>query len=284
MNQLTHGLNKRTEDKRDFQLGAIIKWPKLSELPTEYLCSPLSIKNQLADGNDDFCASCAGSGMIEPKEEVELYYPFLFAAAKYIEGGDPDSFGLELRSVGRALAKYGVPKISDVPQEVLNLDAAARRRFGNYPDSLREKALQHRAQSYFFVEGSPYDAYDTARAAQWYFREKKQNTTVGVLWGWQIEDFELTGFPNGFGHALWQAGWYEDGIRLVNSAGKEAGKEGFHKISRETFNKYAERYGMLMVVDLPKETAEYYIENRIKLGDSFLAKLWKALLNMLVYS
>lgn len=266
------GLTPLSKDENDFQLGALIKWPKIEDLPMEFLIEPLTIKNQLADGNDDFCGACAGAGKIEPKEEVELFYPFLFAAAKYESGKNPDSFGLNMRDVGKGLTKWGIPEVKDVPDYVKNLPPEKRRRFENYPESLREKALKHKAKSYFFING-PYDHYDNAKAAEWYFRGKKQHIMFGVIFGWMISDFRLDGFPRGFGHAMWRGGWYIDGARAVNSAGKEAGKGGFHSISRETFNKYAERFGLMMITDMPKKEAEYYHKNNMRIDRNWLLQL-----------
>ncbi len=277
--ELQGGLQPTTEDSRDLNLGAIINWPKLEELPMEFFIEPLSIKNQMADGNPDFCGSCAGTGMIEPKEGAELFYPFLFAAAKYESGQDPQSFGLPLRAVLKALQKWGVPEMRNVPDEVRNLDGEARRVFNNYPEVLREGAKLHCIGSYFAIKG-PYDAYDNARAAMWAFRSEKQASILGVDWGWPLEMFELTGTPDGFGHALWHGGWYEHGIALVNSAGKEAGHEGKHSMSRETFNAFADKYGLYMVVDLPLEIARQMNDHGIKLGDSAHVAAIKAFISL----
>jgi hypothetical protein len=279
MNTLkTGGLKERVKDERDFALGAIIKWPKLSDLPKEYWTEPLSIKNQNKDGNDDFCASCASTGMIEPKEEVELFYPFVFAAAKYESGDGVESWGLSLKDVGKALTKWGVPELKDVPEAVLNLTPAQRRDFKNYPDSLKEKAKIHKQKTYFFVEDSPYDAFDEARAAIHYFAEKKQKILLGVQFGWMLSQVELTGTPKGFGHALWCSGWNEKGLVVVNSAGKEAGENGKHYISRESYNYFVGKYGHMMIVDKEREDVEYMLQNNIKLDDSAIQKTIKAIL------
>lgn len=272
------GLKERIKDERDFALGAIIKWPKLSELPKEYWTEPLSIKDQNKDGNDDFCGSCAGTGMIEPREESELYYPYLFAVAKHESGEDVESWGLSLKDVGKALTKWGVPEMKDVPGAVLNLTPVQRRDFKNYPDSLKEKAKIHKQKTYFFVENSPYDAYDEARAAIHYFAEKKQKILLGVQFGWSLSQVELTGTPKGFGHAMWATGWTEKGLVLVNSVGKEAGEGGKHYISRESYNYFVQKYGHMMIVDLEREDADYMLDNKIKLDDSAIQKTLKAIL------
>ena len=277
--KILDGLKELTKDENDFQLGTLIKWPKLSELPLEYLVEPLSIKDQIADGNYDFCGSCAGAGMIEPKEEAELFYPFLFAAAKYESGQDPDSFGLNMRDIGKGLTKWGVPEIKDVPDWVKNLSPEKRRRLCNYPDLVKELALKHKAQSYFFING-PYDHYDNARAAEWYFRKEKQHILIGIIFGWLLTDFYLGGAPSGTGHAMWQAGWFSNGLRVINSAGKEAGKSGIHCLSRETFNKYAEKYGNLMIVDMPREEAEYYYKNKKRIDQNWLGRLFQSFISL----
>lgn len=278
MNTLKGGLKERVKDDRDMPLGAVIRWPKLSDLPKEYWTIPLSIKNQNADGNDDFCGSCAGTGMIEPKEEVELFYPFLFAAAKYESGEDVEEWGLSLKDVAKGLTKHGVPELKDVPQEVLDLTPSQRRDFKNYPDELKEKAKKHKQKTYFFVEDSPYDPYDEARAAIYYFREKKQQIILGVQFGWSLSQVDLVGTPQGFGHAMWCAGWTERGLVLINSAGKEAGEGGKHYISRESYNYFVKKFGHLMVVDIEREDAEYMLENKIKLDDSAIQKTIKAIM------
>ena len=275
------GLKPLPEDKRDLNLGQLINWPKLSQLPARFRVEPLSIKNQIADGNDDFCAAAAGTGMTEPKEEEELFYPFLFAAAKHESGDDPDSWGLSLRDVGKALRKWGVPGINEVGLEIKNLPADKRRRFENYPLEVRQAARKHAAKSFFFVEG-PYDAYDNARAAMWYFRDKKQQIMIGVEWGWMLSEYYLQGTPEGYGHALWKNGWDASGITVVNSAGKEVGINGSHSISRESFNYNARKFGMLMVVDMTPEEAKTFMESGAKLDQVWIIQKALLLLNRLM--
>lgn len=269
------------EDGSEFALGAIIKWPKLNELDDKYIVDPLSIKNQIKDKKDDACGSCAGSGATEPREEAVLFYPFLFAAAKEASGSDPMDWGLTLKDIGKGLAKYGIPEVKDVTPGLLERlkKKDAWRYFENYPKELKEKALKHRAKSYFFVKGFPkdWDYYDAARAAEWYFKDKLQHVIFGVQFGWPLEQEFLDGVPDGYGHAMWLAGWNERGGRAVNSAGKEAGEQGIHTISRETFNASAKKFGMLMIVDLEREVAEDMLGNGVKIGDNWVIDIIKRL-------
>lgn len=271
---IKHGLNLLPQDNRDLPTGALFQLPKLTELPKEYFVEPLSIKDQNADGNYDFCAGCAGTGLREPAEQIELFYPFLWAAAKFESGDDVNSFGTDIRSVGKALCKWGIPEVKDVPQSVRDLDPVARRVFANYPQSLRDAAQKHLAQTYMFISG-PNDQYDNARANLWKFRDVKQQIIFGLNWGWDISQFELTGTPSGFGHAMWLSGWYEDGLQCVNSAGRVAGHDGRHKLSRETFNRWCDAYGAMIIVDQPLDKVRWMVENKIKSEDSWLMQVLK---------
>lgn len=275
---IQNGLQRLEKDSRDLNTGALLQFPPLSELPEEYYIEPLSIKDQNADGNFDFCAGCAGAGMIEPKEEAVLYYPYLWAAAKYESGQDISSFGVDIRSVGKALTKWGVPELKDVPASVLALTADERRDFKNYPQSLRDLASKHKAQTYMFLTKEQGDVYNAAKLNMWKFRDSRQQIIFGCDWSWNLSDFELTGTNiEGFGHALWSCGWGKNGLRVVNSAGKTAGRMGTHSMSRETFNLAVSRYGALIIVDKPREDVEYFVQNKIKESDNWVAMLLKAM-------
>lgn len=274
---MKHGLKPRIKDTRDFNLGAIFVVP--NDVVDEYFNVPFSLKNQVADGNDDYCASCAGAGAMEEKEQAELFYPFLFAAAKFESGTNPDDWGLQIRDIGKAAVKWGIPEVKDVPDEIKNLSPDKRRRFENYPESVRQVALKHKQKSYFFIDGA--DPYNMARAAIWKFKNEKRHIVFGVEFGWPIEEEKLTGTPSGYGHAMWQNGWNLNGVYAVNSAGKNAGKNGVHQISKDTFNFYAKQYGLLMFVDMDKEDAKYLLENGIKLEDNWVVSFWKVLITII---
>lgn len=278
-NEIKHGLNPLERDKRDLVTGALFELPKLIEIEKNFFTQPVSIKDQNADLNFDFCAGCAGTGLREPKEGVELFYPFLWAAAKFESGNDVNSFGVDLRSVGKALCKWGIPEMTDVPDSVKNLPPDQRRIFANYTQSVRDAALKHKAQTYMFVDG-PYDDFDNARAHLWKFRDVQQQILFGVQWSWDLSAPELTlpGTQQGGGHAMWLSGAYdEQWLQCTNSAGKSAGVNGQHKISRDAYNKFASVYGALIIVDMPREDVQHMIDNKIKLGDNWMTQFLKIL-------
>ena len=251
--ELKGGLKKLEIDNRDLVLGAFAEefnLPDLSEIPESYSLTTLSIKDQVRDGNTDFCGSCAGTVAKEVQENVELYYPYLFAAAKFESGDDPDSWGLSLRDVGQAIRKWGIPRQGEIPPEILELSFEQRRRFDNYPDWLKVLAKNQAAKNFFFIKGK-YDAFDDFKVALWAFRDARRLGVFGVLYGWPLYQYELTGTPEGFGHALTAIGYEKDWIIVQNSAGENVGMGGKHKIGRETFNHYADQFGVMMFVDLP---------------------------------
>lgn len=270
------GLQERSTDERDIAVGAIIQLPELKELPKEYKINPLSIKDQNAAKDDDFCGAYSGSGGIEPKEESELFPPFLFAAAKFEAGVHPNSWGLQLRDVGQALVKWGVPEKNSVSNEVKELEPTERRVFDNYPETLRKIAAKHKAMSYAWAEG-PYDFFDNVRATMWKFRADKKTFIFGSEFGWPLETWLLTGAPKGFGHAMWIAGWTEEGILCVNSGGYRAGRSGMHVMDRETFNRNVQRFGALTIVDLPKDEVRDMLYKGIRDDDNWLKRLIKNL-------
>ena len=259
------GLKPHVKTGEEYPVGAIISFPKLIKLAALFSFENLSVKNQIADGLDDFCGACSGTVTKEVHDGDEQYYPFLFAAAKEVSGDSVDSWGLSLDDVGKALRIYGVPFVKDVPQSVKDMSPTDKRDFKNYPQELKDKALANRAGSYFFVYG-PHDAYDNVRSVQHSFHKRgyKAVIIIGVEFGWSLSDTVLEGTPKGYGHAMAVFGWDERGLKVLNSAGEKAGDNGFHYIPRETFNHYAEKYGAIMVTDLPRTQAEKAVKIHAK--------------------
>lgn len=256
------GLLKTPKDKRDFQLGKIIKWPKLEELPDSFQLEPVSIKDQ---GDTDFCSAFATCGMSELQEGVELNPYWSFAVSKMISK-DPDTYGQDLRSAMKVHAKYGAIE----GDNSFNLSAQEIRYIENYPGDYRTIGLNHQKQSFFKVAGWPkeYDAFDAVRAAIWLFRDLKRAVAFGVLWSWPLDEIYLKDYsPDGNGHATYLRGWqtwkkYDKGdateivMVLQNSYGREVGNLGYHLISRKVVNDMVRQFGAFMFVDMPPQIAK----------------------------
>lgn len=266
---MNYGLKELPKDKRDFQLGALFKLPDLSELPPTFELEPFSIKDQ---GSSDFCSAYASVGMSELQEKVVLSPYYSFALSKLISG-DPDQWGQDMRTALKAHQKYGAVEWDAVPTSLLNADFDVLRRFESYPQSLLEYAEDHKKQSYFSTKGQ-YDDFDDIKASIWKFREKKQAVAIGVIFSWSLSQYKLdTAQDSGFGHMMYVTGWNEEGLVVINSYGKEAGKDGKHCITREVINKFVGRYGAMMMVDISPTRAKELIDRQAWTFASLWGKL-----------
>jgi len=263
------GLRELKEDPRDFQLGALFSLPKLEDLPESFELETRAIKNQ---GGSDFCSAYASCGMSELQEGVDLYPEYSFALSKAISG-DPDAWGQTMRDAMKAHTKYGALEDSKVSDKIRLADSSEHRSLENFPEEYEQEALKHKKKSYFKVTG-PYDSFDNIRASIWKFRESKQAVATGVIFSWSVNDYILTGAEkNGFGHMMFITGYNEDGLIVVNSYGKEAGKEGKHLMSRSVINTFADRFGIMMLVDMSPEEAKTLLNRKEWALASWLGKL-----------
>ena len=269
MNNKLGGLTLLPPDERDLKVGSFVTLPKLQDLPKKFSLTPLTIKDQNADDNGDFCSAYGTCGASEIQEGVPLYPEFSFAASKFLSG-EPEGWGQNARSAVAGHVRFGA---SDIPAPVLT--PKERRYFSNYPEEYKKKALTHIKESYVKVTG-PYDSYDDIRATIWKFRKEKRAVVFGLNWSWNLDDYYLTGTSEeGFGHMIYCIGWDEKGLICVNSAGKGAGRDGLHCISKETINHFVPKYGAFMFIDVSPEQIKYMIENNIKLEDNWLVGLYK---------
>lgn len=267
----TNGLRPLPEDLNDFSLGSVLDLPALSEIPEAYTVGLPSIAHQK---KSDFCAGAASCSISELQEGVPLSYEWVFAVSRVILG--EDNWGCDLRTICKVHTKYGAPERSEVPYSLDTHSPDFLRKIENYPEDLFNKALKHKKKTYFAVNG-PYDAYDNIRATMWHFRQEKCGVLFGVMWAWSIKQVYMNEVPKGgFGHAMAQIGWTEKGMFVQNSMGAEAGEEGRHYFTRELVNKFVARYGAFIFIDMPREDAEWYIQNGVKLTDHWLVGLLKA--------
>lgn len=244
--QLLPGLHKQTKDENDFPLGALSVIPDLSEVHPLGL-KPRKILNQLADGNDDFCTAYAIAGGLSNTEGADLFPDFQMASSLDLS---PSTWGQDLRAAMAAPTKNGIAETHPM------LPKSQRKQFSYY-DSYKKDAMLHKQGSYFKTSG-PYEPVDNVRA--WLFKYRSP-VFLGVEWGWQLNQYELSGTPAGFGHCVYAVDSTEDGrLIAVNSAGYGAGQQGMHLISRETANRYIMDYGAYMFQDLNREEAQAAVD------------------------
>lgn len=266
-NEIIGGLKLTAPDTRNFKLGAIFDLPDPKDLPTDFSLPPVKIKHQGKNNpRNDKCAAYATCSASEIQEGVELNPDFVFAVAKSYEG-DEEGFGLELSSAFKAHAKVGAIEEKDVPSEY-DLEGTKARYLSYWDSELIKKAFKNKKASYFQVTG-PYDPFDNIRASIYKFKDKKQGVVFGCIWGWTNGHIYMTETQKkGYGHALLIVGWArrngQDWLKIQNSGGERAGEQGYHYFSRKVINDSVREYGALMMVDMDREDAEWYLNNDIK--------------------
>lgn len=286
MDEPKYHLQPLPKDDRDeqFRLGAIVTLPKLSELPENFQHPILGIKNQF---DSDFCPAFSTCGASELQEGVPLVPEYQFALIKEIMGGNPDSFGADLRSAMKSHVDVGAIEENDRPQgfTLLEKGDAFLRRIENWSSDLKTKALVHAKKVYSKVDG-PYDHYDNIRATIWKFRDEKRVPVFGVLWGWDLNTALVDVADGGAGHALYACGWRvvngNDYLVVPNSAGDKAGDHGFFYLSRSVINKFVDIFGCFVFVDLTREEfAERARLMKMSLAWRILEKAWLIVRNIL---
>ena len=196
MYQIIGGLEKLKKDRRDFQLGAIIKLPELSELPNGFVLEDSFIENQAGNSlGEDLCSAFASTLISEFQEGVELSPEWSFAASKELSGY-VEGFGQNMRDAMKVHQKYGAVEKSEATIP------ANPRYFKSWDKGLLEKAKKHLKQSYVSISGQ-YDAFDNIRTSLWYYRNEKRAISFGLAWTYNLSDILLKEpKENGFGHMV----------------------------------------------------------------------------------
>lgn len=259
---ITRGLRPLPKDENDFNLGAVRDLPRVEDLPEEYTVGDPFIRDQ---GNTDFCTGFASSLASSFQEEVPLSAEYAFALAKE---EDKESWGLDLRTIVKSHVKKGTVKLSDAPYSLENKPDTFLRDIDNWPPELRQLAQEHRKKSFWTPAGG-YDAFDNIRVSMYGSRHEKSAPIIGLVWGWPLTQVRMKDpVTQGFGHCMCVIGWTvldnEPYLKVANSAGKSAGDNGTHYMSRDVINANIEKYGAFLFTDITREEAEYYLENGLK--------------------
>ena len=283
------GWTPDVEDERDFQLGAIYKFPALDEIPPEFIVSPLlKIKDQ---GQSDLCTAFASTYASEIQEGIELSPEWQFAKIKELMG-NPAEWGADIRTALKSLCKFGSVPTTEVPEELKYNDELSNRDriadINNWP-KLEEKAIKFKKNSFFKIVG-PYDLFDNIRASLWMSKkefDKVKNASLlklvitGAMWkhAWTIAKNGIIPkqeFSGGFGHAFVFVGTklIDNEIyleaRLSNS--DAIGDNGKFYFPKEVINNYL-KWGAYTLRDIEPEVAGYLIKKEWGVSMSWLAKL-----------
>lgn len=147
-------------------------------------------------------------------------------------------------------------------------------------------AALYRKETFFKVD-TPYDTFDSIRAALWKHRADKSTVVTGALWR-----NEWLGAPggvipekygdSGFGHAFKFFGQkvIDGKLYLVAqlSQGVGVGDVGIFYFSRAVTNREIGKYGMFMFKDLSRKDAEHYMKVPYTKGMPFYKIVWAVLM------
>lgn len=252
-----------TKDNRDFRLGAVFDLPKPSEIPnTDWsFDTPLEIKSQIGDT----CTGHAAASSLEDHEGIPLNPYYIFAKAKQIEG-DHTTYGSEIRTVCKAVTKYGALPQNKSPFADKSRDFLAN--WKNWPEVYDGYAIVHKQASYFAVHTGPYDTFDNIRTALWRFRDKKHSVVAGsywyVEWGNPAGGVIPKVYNRNFGEPQAHAFKVRITQKMINgepylaiqqSYGPGIGDHGTQYFPREVVNREWKDFGAFMFVDIDPELA-----------------------------
>ena len=256
---MVNGLQPTKRDIRDFSYSQQFGSVSPLVLPKEfYVSQPLDIKQQYGS---DFCIGFASAAVREFTEGVILDPFFVWSQMAKLRG-DWREWGMDLRTAAKVLTKIGIVEQKDQPYNLENKDRDFLANWENYPKELENKASDHKAISYFWIDG-PYDFFDNIRSTLYLNKEEKRSVLVGAEWrpSWSsaIKGIvKTTDFSEMFfGHAFIFFGWKEidNEPYLVAqlSNGKEFGDSGIFYFSRSVVNSNAFRFSGLTFKDFNQE-------------------------------
>jgi len=274
---MNYGLNLTPKDERDFVLSGVFGTPELPPDVDFTVSTPLGIKDQR---DSSMCVAFASTEVSEDEEEVQLSPEWFYAKIKEREG-DPTTYGANLRDAMKVAVNKGFLKQSDAPFSLDTNTQDYLADWTNWPSGLDEIAAIHKKQSYFkiFKRGHK-DYFDAIRASLWQFKGKNQSIITGLIWCREWTNakngiIRIKGTPEG-GHAFKIYGQqFFDGEPFLIcqlSNGTQIGDGGIFYISREVIND-CEEYGAFMLVDLPKEQAEFLTTYNLTIKSLWFAKI-----------
>ena len=262
------GLRTLQLDLRDYKhsvvFGAI-------SLPETFIIENLKIKNQ---DNSDLCTAFAVTTASEAQECIELSPEYQFQKIKYLMG-DFDDWGADLRTAVKSLVKFGSLESSKnpFPLGVVSRDFIAN--WANWDVTLDYQALVHQKKTYFSILG-----YEDIKQAIY---QHKTPVITGALWrtSWIYSGNGIVNSEyeqDGFGHAFVFIGWKKINNKeyLVAhlSNGESIGDKGRFYFSKDIVDKECS-FGNFVIVDMPRDKADYYNSNGVSIRDNWLTLFLK---------
>ena len=274
---IREGLKILPKDERDFKHHVVFRTGALT-LPTEFCLDGLTVKDQ---GDTDFCSAFATSTANGSQYPADLCPEYAFAKGKEISG-DPDAYGQELRTACKAHINYGciLASINPFPFETTLRSTIAD--WTKWNPSLDISAILYRQGSFFSVNPTLADIKQAI-----YQQKSPVVTGMSFRQSWIMapggvipETYE----DGGSGHAF-----LFKGVKIINgkeyliahlSNGTNIGDNGIFYFSDAVVQKEA-TFGNFVFTPLPKDSAQYYNNNKISVYQSWLSQMLTILKNML---
>lgn len=289
------GLNPTPPDERDFNLGQLVTFPSLAEIPRSFIVADVRIKDQT---DNDFCTAYAGTYASGIQEGVDLSPEWQFMQTKFL-AGEWQSFGADLRQAMQSLVKRGSRMVAEIPMPFQWGGGASRdfiANWENWPYWLQAANLVLAKGSFAKITG-PYDQFDNIRAALWMSRKRFEQTgnssdlklaITGAQWkyAWTASPegvLSTQPFTGGYGHAFVLNGATEiNGVQYLVaplSSGLGVGDNGKFYIPREVANRDLE-WGAYTLIDQSPEVVKKLLERGWTTKYSWLAYLIVQLQNV----
>ncbi len=281
---LKNSLHPLPKDPRDFALGAVFGQMKIEEIPQVafFVSEPLVIKDQ---GETDECSAYALTAVSEDQEGMELMPEYQFFKTKQLDG-EPEEWGADLRIACKSAVKFG-----SLPLSGFELNKGLTRsqllKPEQWPSHADDVAKLHKKETFFTVTGR-YDMFDNIRVALYQNRDEKCSVITGAKFRTEWLDApngvisEQYG-DEGFGHAFKIYGQKVIGGKMYLvaqlSQGAMVGDGGKFYLPRAVVNKEIGPYGVFMFKDMPREEAEFYIQNKVVVSTSVWKTLWSIISN-----
>lgn len=282
------GLRPRPIGQKNFSLSTVFGSLAKDEIPSfDFDIMP---DGPLKDQKDlDFChafAAAAASGV----QDDQAFSPYYQAAKISLLKGNFHTWGADMQTALASTTKFGSCPDAFCPYSYPEQTRDFLADWRNYPDNLDILAKPYQKQSYFDVDG-PYDIFDNIRAALWKHRPYARLAIAGCIWHdeWTSAPggmIPAQASPGGNGHMFLFKGQRqfpgesEPRLKAQLSSGAEIGDRGYFYFTRAVVNREFAPFGQMMLVDMPREMAQYYHEQGISIQDNVLVKWLKIIRNL----
>lgn len=267
------------EDKlanRPYTVGALLNTLQRTNRLWKYPYKKEWVINQL---DKDTCGGNSLSLGKSIQEGRQMSALFTWLMARERAGMNHSDFGCDNRQLAMAGKKVGVLPHNDSPYDNTNERSVLVDITKWDVNGLSKKSLPYIAGSVLWVEPKDgLDAFDMWCASTEKFEKmygKPCPAVFGFMWNYDPHAYRLTEpMETGSGHDMVLIGREEiDSATALQSYGLDAGDQGEVKISRAIINRWAEAFGMFIIIDATDEEVKWAVQNGLKLDTHWLVNI-----------